>query len=168
MSMSSPIAGSAPTSNLVRAYLAAEYRWQHGGDWHDLRIGLPAPALELLYPDAGSFGLLSAWNPRSVECTELANREADRALHQDLVVTDASFVAAFASASNRSWREPSWVVMGLPVERFDALSRKYGQLGTLWWTRGRPGRLRIDAVRPVDFADDEEHVDWLQPAPAGA
>jgi hypothetical protein len=73
----------------------------------------------------------------------------------------------FSSARNRSWREPSWVVMGLPVERFDALSRKYGQLGTLWWTPARPGRLRVDAMRPADFEDDE-HVDWLQPSTAGA
>ncbi|MDN5781963.1 MAG: DUF3293 domain-containing protein [Luteimonas sp.] len=159
--MSSPIAGSTPIADLVRAYLAAEYRWQHNSDWHDLRIGLQVPALELLYPDSGNFGLLSAWNPHSIEHAELANREADRALHQDLVDTGAPFLAAFASAPNRSWREPSWVVMDLPVERFDALSRKYGQLGTLWWTRGRPGRLRVDAVRPAGL-DDDEHVDWLQ------
>ncbi len=163
MTMSSPNFGAAPIADLVRAYLAAEYRWQHNSDWHDLHIGLQAPALELLFPDAGTFGLLSAWNPHSIECAELDNREADRALHQDLVATGAPFLAAFASAPNRSWREPSWVVMGLPVERFDALSRKYGQLGTLWWTTGQPGRLRIDAARPDGF-DDDEHVDWLRMA----
>jgi hypothetical protein len=168
MAMSSPITGSASIADLVRAYLAAEYRWQHHGDWHDLRIGLPAPALELLFPDAGDFGLISAWNPRSVESTEPVNREADRALRQDLVMAGTPFVAAFASAADRSWREPSWVTMGLPVERFDALSRKYGQLGTLWWARGQPGRLRIDAVRPADFADDDGHIDWLLRPPADA
>jgi hypothetical protein len=167
MVMSTSIAGSTSTTDLVRAYLAAEYRWQHNGDWHDLRIGLQVPALELLYPDCASFGLLSAWNPHSVERAEPANREADRALHQDLVAAGTPFLPAFASAPNRSWREPSWVVMGLPVERFDALSRKYGQLGTLWWTPARPGRLRVDAMRPADFEDDE-HVDWLRPSAAGA
>ena len=161
MAMSSPIAGGAPIAELVRAYLAAEYQWQHNGDWHDLRIGLPVPALELLYPDAACFGLLSAWNPQSVECAEAANREADRALRQDLVEAGVPFLAAFSSATNRSWREPGWMVINLPLDRFDALARKYGQLGTLWWARNRPGRLRIHAVRPAD--GDHDHVDWLPP-----
>src|SRR3546814_15600446 len=66
----------ATISELVRAYLAADYRWQHDGDWHELHIGLQAPALELLYPDRGTFGMLSAWNPRSVDCTEAVNRRS--------------------------------------------------------------------------------------------
>jgi hypothetical protein len=156
------IAGHAPIRELVGAYVAADYRWQHGGDWHDLHVGLPAPALELLHPDLDTFGLLSAWNPHSVEQTELANRTADRMLHEALAATGLPFCAAFASAPNRSWREPSWVVMGFSVAHFDALSRKYGQLGTLWWTRGKPVRLRVDAVRPED-AGNEEYVDWLRP-----
>lgn len=165
MAMSSPIAGVAPIAELVRAYLAAEYQWQHNGDWHDLRIGLPVPALELMYPDAGTFGLVSAWNPHSVECTEAVNREADRALRHDLVEAGVPFLAAFSTASNRSWREPGWMVIGLSLDRFDALSRKYGQLGTLWWARNMPGRLRIHAMRPV--GSDHDHVDWLPPATPG-
>src|SRR3546814_3158532 len=71
----------------------------------------------------------------------------------------------FGSALNRSWREPGWVVMGMTLDRFDALSRKYGQLGTLWWTYGQAGRLRVDAGRPAEFGDDE-HIDWLRTEPA--
>lgn len=155
----------ATIAELVRAYLAADYRWQHGGDWHDLQVGLQAPALELLYPDRGTFGMLSAWNPRSVQCTEPVNRDADRALRDDLVATGLPFLPAFASAFDRSWREPGWVVMGMTVARFDALSRKYGQLGTLWWTYGQAGRLRVDASCPPGFSDDG-HVDWLRAGPA--
>ncbi len=154
-------AGHAPIAELVRAYLAAEYRWQHQGEWHDLRIGLPAPALELLHPDAGSFGLLSAWNPRSVERDEHTNRDADALLQRDLAASGRTFLAAFGSAIDRSWREPGWVVIGMALQDFDALSRKYGQLGTLWWTPGKAGRLRVDAARPPDFGTDE-HIDWLR------
>src|SRR3546814_4062238 len=57
----------ATISELVRAYLAPDYRWHHDGDWHELHIGLQAPTLELLYPDRGTFGMLSAWHPRSVD-----------------------------------------------------------------------------------------------------
>lgn len=161
MTIAPSMAGHAPIPGLIRAYLLADYRWQHEGDWHDLHIGLPAPAIELLYPDVDGFGLLSAWNPHSVERTEMANRDADRILHDALVASGHPFCAAFASAPNRSWREPSWVVMGFAVAGFDALSRQHGQLGTLWWTRGRPVRLRVDAARPGDFEDDE-YIDWLR------
>lgn len=155
------ISGHAPITELVHAYLAADYRWEHEGDWHDLRIGLQAPALELLYPEIAGFGALSAWNPHSLECSEPANRSADQALYRDLVASGKPIRAAFASAPNRSWREPSWMVMGMDAGAFDALSRRYGQLGTLWWTRGRAVRLRVDAARPRDFGDDE-HIDWLK------
>lgn len=151
----------APIAELVRAYLAADYRWQHEGDWHDLLIGLPAPALELLYPDIDTFGLTSAWNPHSVERTEIDNRNADHALHDRLIATGKPYCAAFASAPNRSWREPSWVLMGVDGETFDALAREYGQLGWLWWPRGAPVRLRVDAARPEAF-EDGGFVDWLK------
>jgi len=152
-----------PLAGLVRAYLDAVYRWRRDDDWHDLRIGLPAPALELLYPAAGTFGLLSAWNPRSVERSEAVNREADARLHRELAATGLVYLPAFGSAVDRSWREPSWVVAGMALEDFDALSRRHGQLGTLWWPRGGAGRLRVDAARPAGF-DLDEHVDWLQEA----
>lgn len=151
----------APLADLIASYLAAEYRWQHDGDWHDLRIGLPAPALELLHPDFETFGLLSAWNPHSVERSEADNRREDEVLHSQLRDNDLPFAPAFASAINRGWREPSWVVAGMRVAAFDALSRQFGQLGTLWWTRGQAVRLRVDAKRPGDF-DHDPRIEWLR------
>jgi hypothetical protein len=148
-------------AHLARAYLDADYRWELGGDWHDLRIGLPAPGLEMAHADADSFGFIAAWNPHSIERPESENRADDHALHQALIESGRPFRAAFASAPNRSWREPSWVVMGLPLEDFDALMRRFGQLGTLRWRPGEPVRLRMDAARPQGFEDDA-YVDWLQ------
>jgi len=156
------IEGHLPIGALVHSYLVADYRWQHDGDWHDLRLGLPAPALEMLCPEVQTFGLLSAWNPHSIKFSEIDNRNADHALHDDLNDTGLHYCAAFASAPNRSWREPSWIVAGMAVEDFDALSRYYGQLGTIWWNRGELARLRIDAARPADFAHDESSIDWLK------
>ncbi|CAN5602395.1 hypothetical protein BH23PSE2_BH23PSE2_13700 [soil metagenome] len=159
--MPSDIAGDAHLAWLARAYLDADYRWELEGHWHDLNIGLPAPGLELVHPEAVSFGFISAWNPYSRERPEADNRAADHALHQALIESGRPFRAAFASAPNRSWREPIWVVMGLALAEFDSLMRRFGQLGTLWWLPDEPVRLRMDASRPADITDDE-HVDWLQ------
>src|SRR3546814_13791291 len=109
--------------------------------------------------------MLSAWNPRSVECAEAVNRGAYRALRDDRAATGLPFLPAFGSALNRSWREPGWVAMGMTLDRFDALSRKYGQLGTLWWTYGQAAPLPVDAGRPAAFGADE-HTDWLATEPA--
>jgi len=146
---------------LLHAYLDARYRWQSRADWHDVIIGLPTPGLDLRYPDAQSFGMLSAWNPLSVSRAPTENRRADKALEADLAATGLTHIAAFASAADRSWREPSWIVFGMPVSEFDLLARRYGQLGTLWWSRETPVRLRMDARRPDGLAGDGD-VDWLR------
>ena len=152
--------GDARVVELLHAYLAAEYRWQHDGGWHDIIIGLPTPGLELAFPEATTFGAMSAWNPLSIERNRDENRTADEALHEALVASGRVFLPAFASARNRSWREPSWVTVDLPLERLDALSRRFGQLGTLYCPRGEAFRLRMYADRPAD-ADDSLPVDWM-------
>jgi hypothetical protein len=146
---------------LAQAYLDAEYRWGRDGDWHDVRIGLPMPALDLAYPTTASFGIVSAWNPQSTLHDEAQNREQDAALQQTLQDSGAAHLPAFASALNRSWREPGWLVLGMPVDRFDALARRFGQLGTLWWSHGGPVRLRMYAPRPPGF-ERVDAVDWLE------
>jgi len=161
MSMQLPATEDARLVALLRAYLAAEYRWQRDGDWHDINIGLPAPGLELAYPHACTFGLISAWNPLSVERSTVENRRADDALCRELDATGHPYLPAFSSARNRSWREPGWLVMDMDAPSYDALSRRFGQLGALWWPAGAPVRLRMDAPRPTDLDDDDRYVDWL-------
>ncbi|TWG90132.1 uncharacterized protein DUF3293 [Luteimonas sp. J16] len=151
----------ARVAALLEAYLRAEYQWQHGGSWHDIVVGLPAPGLELAYPDATSFGMLSAWNPQSIERSSEENRHADDALHDALLASGRRFLPAFAQAPNRTWREPSWLVMDMDAPEFDALARRFGQLGSLWWRPGQRVRLRMDAARPDEHPDDA-NVDWLQ------
>ena len=48
MQVSPVSAGEGRIADLVRAYLAAEYRWERDGDWLDLRLGAPAPAVRAL------------------------------------------------------------------------------------------------------------------------
>ena len=165
MSSLPPAPTEADVHRLAKAYLDAVYRWARDGDWHDIRIGLPVPGLELLHPEVRCFGLLSAWNPVSRPRDDAANRRADAALEGELAARDIVRVPAFSSARNRSWREPGWLVMDMDAAGYDALSRRFGQLGTLWWRPGRPVRLRMDAAAPEGFAGTP-HVDWLGPANA--
>ena len=161
MRLSTPRTGEARIAELIPAYLAAEYRWALDDDWLNLRIGERAPDVARRFPEAAQFGLMSAWNPCSVERTETANRAADDALQQDLLDSGRVFLPAFSSAVNRSWREPSWLVVDLPLVQFDSLSRRYGQLATLHWVAHDRIRLRVDAPQPRAFAHRAD-VDWLR------
>ncbi len=147
---------------LVQAYVDADYRWEQLGKWLDLHVGAPAPDIDGAFPEASGFGLLSAWNPQSVQRLDPQNRSADQALHLQLIESGVICRPAFASARDRSWREPSWLVVDMPSERQDALARRFGQLGTLWWARGEAVRLRLYAGQPVAAAD-HPFVDWVSP-----
>jgi len=150
-----------PIETLLGAYLDADYRWELDGDWHRMRIGSTAPQVDLAFPEATRFGLVSAWNPFSVERPEHENRAADDALHFQLADSHLAYRPAFSSGWDRSWREPSWLVVGMPVQTFDTLARRFGQMGTLWWRRGEPVRLRMYAPRPLDHPG-HPHVDWVE------
>lgn len=149
-------------ATLVRAYLQADYRWEQAGEWHHLRIGEPAPAIEDAFPQAACFGLLSAWNPQSVPRADAENRADDEALHRQLLDSGLAYRPAFSSAHDRSWREPSWLVAGMVPAAFDALAMRFNQLGTLWWPRGDVVRLRIYAPG-IASADPDGCVDWVAP-----
>jgi len=151
----------ATIAHLLQAYLAADYRWEWEGQWYFLHLGQPAPGVEAAFPEATRFGLLSAWDPHSVKRSKRENQSADEALHFWLADSGLDYRPAFSSARDRTWREPSWLVAGLPVEAFDSLAERFGQLGTLWWSRGEPIRLRMHAACP-DACGDERHVDWLK------
>jgi hypothetical protein len=146
-------------ATLLDAYYAAEYRWELDGEWRALRIGQPAPELEAFFPKSQHFGLLSAWDPQSIPRPDAVNRRADESLHAALLSSGLPFRPGFCSAPNRSWREPSWVVMDMPDQEFDRLALRYGQLGTLGWSRGEPVRLRMYAPQPL-MAKAREHVQW--------
>jgi hypothetical protein len=156
-----PHSGEARIAELVHAYLVAEYRWALGDDWLNLRIGERAPDAARRFPEAAQFGLMSAWNPCSVERPDAINRAADDVLQHDLLDSGRRFLPAFSSAVNRSWREPSWLVVDLSLVEFDALSRRYGQLATLHWAAQEAVRLRVDALRPRAFAHHTD-IDWLR------
>ena len=153
----------ARVATLLAAYLTADYSWALDNAWYALRIGHAARELECAFPDAAGFGMLSAWNPQSVPRSDVVNRAQDRQLQMALESAGLRTRPAFAAAPNRSWREPSWLVVDLPVAQLDALARRFGQLGALFWHRGQPARLRMYAAESVRSADHAalDCVDWV-------
>lgn len=158
--MTSPAFAESRIASLVQAYIAADYRWELDGRWLPLTIGAPSPELEAAFPHSRSFGLLSAWNPYSVERAETENRAEDEALGTALAASGLLHRPGFSSARNRSWREPSWVVMDMPVAEFDALAGRFRQLATLYARRGEPMRLRVYRPCPTGWAGPGD-VDWI-------
>jgi len=146
---------------LLQAYLTADYRWERDGQWYPLAIGEPAARIDDIFPEARQFGTVSAWNPHSVARPDDTNRVADEALRAALVAGARPFQPAFASARNRSWKESSWLVVDMPLAEFDTLSRRFGQLGTLFWQREQPVRLRMNAVAPAGTTG-HAFIDWLK------
>lgn len=153
--------GETEAIRLATAYLGAHYRWACGSDWHDIRIGLPVPGLDLLHPDVRSFGLLSAWSPHSQPRDEDSNRQQDATLEAELEARGLRHIPAFSSAPNRSWREPGWVVFDIGTAELDDLGRRFGQLGALWWPRDVAVRLRMYVRRPEGFRRDTA-IDWIE------
>lgn len=159
--MTAPTLAASRINDLVEAYLASDYRWELDGRWLPLTLGEVATELEAAYPGADGSGLLSAWNPHSVERSERENRQADGELAAALAESGMAHRPGFSSARNRSWREPSWTVMGMPEAQFDALARRFDQLGTLYARRGEPMRLRVYRDRPAGAAN-HALVDWVR------
>lgn len=160
-----PFKDEARIATLADAYCAANYRWELDGRWHPLRIGAPAVDLEGAFPDCAVFGLLSAWDPHSIPRAESVNRLADDALQASLLASGLPFQAGFSSAPDRSWREPSWLVMGMPLEELDRLALRFGQLAALGWHWGEAVRLRMYARQPQQTRPPA-WVDWLDPGRA--
>jgi hypothetical protein len=158
-------------ANLPSVYLAADYKWELDGDWRPLRIGERATELEAAFPDARSFGLISGANPAHILRPDPENRSADRALEQAIVALGLRYRPAFVAALGRSWKAYNWLLIDPPTDHFDALARRFGQIGTLLWAHGEPVRLRMRARRP-ETVSAHPFIDWTDaaggtlPAPA--
>lgn len=148
-------------AELLDAYLLADYRWEFGGQWRRFSVGELATDIDDAFPDAQRYALLSAWDPYSITREEAVNRRQDELLHRSIVEDAYPCRAAFSSAPDRSWREPSWLAIDMSVDALDVLGRRFGQLGTLSWERGQRVRLRMDAAAPRGYAEFP-CVDWLK------
>ena len=131
---------------LYRAALAAEQEF--------------AAELDAAFPDAVRFGMLTASNPGFAARGDTENRDADRLLQHELERLDLRHRPAVAIAHNRTWKAYNWLVIDPDVDAFDALARRFGQIGTLLWSRNSPVRLRMRAKRPETLMAHPA-IDWI-------
>lgn len=147
-------------STLPVIYTAAEYKWELDGQWWPIRIGELARELDAAFPTSTRFGMLTASNPGNFPRSDAENRTADRELQHALEQLGLRYRPGFAMARNRNWRAQNWLVIDPSEPAFDALARRFGQIGTLLWPREAPVRLRMRATRPANVAEHPQ-IDWI-------
>jgi len=145
---------------LPAVFMAADYKWELDGVWSSIRIGEPAPELDAAFPEARRFGMTAAANPGQIIRADADNRSSDRAMQQALTRLGLTHRPAFVAAHSRIWKAYNWLVIDPDETIFDALTRDYGQIGSLLWLRGQPVRLRMRAQRPGSVPE-HAHIDWI-------
>ncbi|KLJ01627.1 DUF3293 domain-containing protein [Luteimonas sp. FCS-9] len=146
--------------DLLEAWLQARYRWRAPDRrWHPLAPGRRAAALERLHPGAAGFGVVTAWNPGGRACAGVDNRRAGRALDAALEAVGIRRHPSCADAPDGGWLEPGRLLVDVDAGTLDALADRFGQLGTLWWPRGEPVRLRLAASAPA-WRMNDPRIAW--------
>lgn len=140
--------------------LHADFRWELDGRWHALPLGEPAGDLEAAFPDARSFGLLSAAKSDWATSGGPPTPEGDRALQQRLHDLRLRHRPASALSAQRLWKLHGWLVLDPGAETFDRLTDAFDQAGGLFWLRGAPVRLRLRGPAPADAAGHPA-IDWI-------
>ncbi len=145
---------------LPAMFLGADYKWELDGQWSSIRIGEPAPELDAAFSGALRFGMTAAANPGQIIRADTDNRSGDEALQQALTRLGLAHRPAFVAAHSRIWKAYNWLVIDPDEATFDALTREFGQIGSLLWPRGQPVRLRMRARRPQAVAE-HAYIDWV-------
>lgn len=131
---------------LLAAYRATDYRVRLArGGWATIHIDQPLPAeLSKLARDL-PWGFITAWNPFSKPATRPDNRIAQRALLAALRALPETVVIRAGMGASRSgpWKEASLWVAGPGLPAFDALARRFGQVGYVHGEGPTPARLRL-------------------------
>lgn len=144
---------------LARAFAAAEYHAELGGEPLAFHVGRRAQEIERRLP-AATYAFITAWNPEAQAQPVRENALDDDALASRLAAAGVEHRRTWAQDAAGGHREAGWLVAGLTPERADALGQEFEQAGILAWTVGEAVRLRM--LRPRPPGADLPHVDWLE------
>ncbi|MDD5241978.1 MAG: DUF3293 domain-containing protein [Sulfuricella sp.] len=126
---------SVISPDLVAAYREADYLVETVDAPFTLKIGRSSPELRTLlkthHADGAAF--LTACNPGSVRCSGAENDRAQKALLDDLHSQDLLAIGGVGRDMSKNWPgEPSFLVLGLDLERARELAEKYRQNAFVW------------------------------------
>ncbi|MDB6163751.1 MAG: hypothetical protein JWL98_1183 [Xanthomonadaceae bacterium] len=145
---------------LAAAFRNARYHVPELGVAGEVRVGTQPAALEAAL-GAEAFGFITAWDSSSKAEPRMDNDAADGALTAELERLGADHLRAYAEDAQGAHREQGWLVTDVPLPDLDRLARRFGQDGTLAWSRGEAVRLRMYRPRPADPAA-ELWTDWVE------
>lgn len=153
---------SAPShlriAQLALAYLHADYFVAVGRREGRFRIGELAADIEAVL-GAARYLFITAWNPVSEELGLADNISADQQLQSRLQQAGFQHHSAIAADPAGCHKEHGWLVLDLPEATADLLAREFRQAGVVYWQRGQPARLRMQAPQPPQW-EASGWVDW--------
>lgn len=100
-----------------------------------LLIGRHSPPLERVFANSGCScaAYLTAWNPMSRLTDRDRNLGFQRQLEEDLAEGGWRFIPGFGQGADGDWPpEPSFLVLGIPLEAAKLLAGKYRQNAFVW------------------------------------
>lgn len=136
-----PAPDSMPT--LDAAFRAAVYRVFDGDIGLQLRLDQPAAALAALLArlGAGSAVLLTAWNPHAQHTPLEANLKRQDTLQDWLRAHAYRWLQAEGAAPDRTWVEPSLLVLDLDADTTAMLAARFAQCA--WIELDAQGRATL-------------------------
>jgi hypothetical protein len=114
---------------LLRKYEQTQYRVLAEGAEFLLPLGRPCAGLADLYRrhGAATAAFITAFTPYSQPVPEAQNVSANARLRDDLTAAGARLFDAVGSDPAGSWKEPSFLALGLSREEAEALGRAHRQ-----------------------------------------
>lgn len=131
-------------AQLEADFLATTYRIETSAGPIDLRIGESSDALDslLLQEAARDWAFISAANPGARPMPDEINARRHNALRAALDADSYPLLPGQGLPASPRWKpEPSWFVMGVPLQRAVALARNFGQLAIVAGERGSAPKL---------------------------
>ncbi len=118
----------------IKAYFATDY-CVSGEPPFVLRVGVANEYLARLYnqlkTDSGTF--VTAYNPRSFNVGESANRARQAEMVEELRRRNLNFLDGIGKHPSGEWEaEPSYFVLGLSQEAAKELGKRYDQNAIVW------------------------------------
>lgn len=129
---------------LEAAFAATIYRVDVPGARFDLRIGQNDPGFDIFLRahHARYWGIVTAFNPGAIPCSDEENTERQKQLREMLEQRNWRFFPACNLATEGTWPpEPAYLVLQIDRQQLSALAGQFSQSAVVYGELSRPPRL---------------------------